>query len=72
MSRKLPPDLERAVKSGLMTREHAEKVDAWAEDLAKRQVRGEVTEDEVNVIVRTTATVDAFLALAAEKAKSRS
>lgn len=67
MSRELPPMLEAAVQSGMMTREHAEKVDAWAEDLAKRQCQGEITEDEVGAIVRIKATLDAFEVLAAER-----
>ena len=52
--------LEQAVRDGVMTREHAEKVDAWAEDLAKRQTRGDVTEEEVGVIVRAKAVCDAL------------
>lgn len=62
MSRELPPMLEQAVRDGILTREKAEEVDAWAEDLAIRQTKGEVTDEEVDAITRAKAVGDAIKA----------
>ena len=66
MSRELPPMLEQAVRDGVMTREHAEKVDAWAEDLAKRHVRGEVSDEDVSAMTAAKAFGDALAVLGAD------
>ena len=52
--------LEQAIRDGLMTREEAERVDAWSSDLATKQLRGDVTEDELSKLIVERATRDAL------------
>ncbi len=61
MNRKrLPPMLEQAIRAGLMTRDEAERVDAWADVLVGQKLRGEVSEAEVWERVEERATADAL------------
>ncbi len=68
--KKLDPLLEQVIAAGLMTREEAERVDAWADDLATRKCAGEVTDDEVSELVRDRATLDALAALKRRRKQS--
>jgi hypothetical protein len=56
---KLAPLLEQAVADGIMTREEAEAADRWAEDLAKAQALGIVTDDAVQRMIHERAVRDA-------------
>ena len=64
--RELSPMLERAIRSGLMTRDEAERVDAWSDELATLKVRGEVSDAELTRLIEERATADA-----AEKLRRR-
>lgn len=51
MANERPPidsQLQQVIDAGLMTPADGAAVDAWAEDLAKRFQRGEITAAEVN------------------------
>lgn len=60
MSREIAPMLEQAIRLGLMTRDEAERADAFAEDLAKRHARGEITDEECLAMTTARATADAL------------
>jgi hypothetical protein len=59
VNRKLDPLLEKAIRDGMMTREEAEKVDAWCGEIATRTKRGELSVAEGERLARERATVDA-------------
>jgi hypothetical protein len=60
MNRKrFDPVLEQAIRAGLMTREEAEQVDAWSDDLATLKVRGKVSDAELRKLIEERAIADA-------------
>jgi len=57
---RLDPLLEEVIEAGLMTREEALRVDAFAERLAKAKARGEITEAEASRQIVERAIADAL------------
>ena len=68
MTKQLDPQLERAVRLGLMTRAAAEDIDAFADGIVARVVSGEITKEEGNRLTVEQAVKDA---LALNRARER-